>query len=128
MAAVRAAYEDRRPALAGWEARRSLLHGDPVPGNVLVADDGAVGWVDWEWARAGDPAWDLAALLGREAPEAPAWREGVAAGYGALPPAARREAYELMLAVEVVKLATSPARARAWAWRRLGALAGLQGG
>lgn len=124
LAATRAAYEARRPALDGWETRRALLHGDPSPGNVLVDEAGAVGWLDWEWARAGDPAWDLAVLLGRDHPGDAAWGEGVEAGYGALPPPARREAYELLLAVETLKLASSTPGAQAWAQRRLGELAG----
>jgi aminoglycoside phosphotransferase (APT) family kinase protein len=119
VAAVRGAYEARREALVDWASHASLLHGDPGPGNLLVDDDGAVGWVDWEWARAGDPAWDLAILLGREAPGDAAWREGVEAGYGPLPSRERREAYELMLAVEVLKLAISAPGVLAWARARL---------
>lgn len=126
--AVAAAYEARRSSLTGWQDRRALLHGDPTPGNVLVDGEGAVGWVDFEWARVGDPAWDLAVLLGRDGPGDPAWREGVAAGYGELPPQERREAYELMLAVEVMKLESSTTPARRWAEERLRQLAGLERG
>jgi aminoglycoside phosphotransferase (APT) family kinase protein len=120
--AVREAYEARRPALAEWASHAALLHGDPAQGNLLVDADGIVGWVDWEWARVGDPAWDLAILLGREAPEDPAWREGVEAGYGPLPPRERREAYELLLAVEALKISSSAPEVRAWARARLAAL------
>ena len=35
------------------------IHGDPVPGNVLVAPHGIV-LIDWDFAGMGDPAWDLA--------------------------------------------------------------------
>lgn len=43
-----------------------LLHNDTHAWNVLVARDGATwrctGWLDWEFAWTGDPAWDLARL------------------------------------------------------------------
>ncbi len=52
---------------AGWqETTFSLLHGDLSPGNILWhgnGGDGAVGLIDWEYARAGDPAEELAYLI-----------------------------------------------------------------
>jgi len=38
----------------------ALVHTDLNAGNLLVADDGVCRLVDWEAARVGDPAWDLA--------------------------------------------------------------------
>lgn len=52
---------------AGKEASVSrtgdLVHGDLVPGNVLVADDEVTGIVDWDAAGCGDRALDLSKLL-----------------------------------------------------------------
>jgi aminoglycoside phosphotransferase (APT) family kinase protein len=49
---------DRRPV--------RLLHNDPHPWNILVDQQGSrwhcTGWLDWEFAWAGDPAWDVARL------------------------------------------------------------------
>jgi len=43
-----------------------LLHNDPTVGNVFVqrVDSGwqCSGWIDWEFARHADPAWDCARL------------------------------------------------------------------
>jgi aminoglycoside phosphotransferase (APT) family kinase protein len=43
-----------------------LLHNDPHPWNILVDRVGSgwqcTGWLDWEFAWAGDPAWDIARL------------------------------------------------------------------
>lgn len=51
-------FLDRRPV--------RLLHNDPHPWNVLVDRVGSrwqcTGWLDWEFAWAGDPAWDIARL------------------------------------------------------------------
>lgn len=48
----------------------ALVHTDLNTGNLLVAGDGAVRLVDWEAARRGDPAWDLAHAL---SPTTTAW-------------------------------------------------------
>ncbi len=48
-----------------------LLHGDFRIGNVVVAAEGLVGVLDWEFAHIGDPAEDLAWPLVRD------WRFGV---------------------------------------------------
>ncbi|MDA0564366.1 phosphotransferase [Streptomonospora sp. S1-112] len=50
--------------------RFALVHGDLVPGNILV-EGGTPRYVDWEWAEFGDPAQDLAYLGGPVA--APPW-------------------------------------------------------
>lgn len=69
-------------AQAGWqETTFSLLHGDLSPGNMLWhGSDDTVGLIDWEYARAGDPAEELAYLISeaslppeRFAPLADAW-------------------------------------------------------
>ena len=43
---------DERPA--------SLLHGDLLGQNILAAEDAPPALIDWEYAQAGDPAYDLA--------------------------------------------------------------------
>lgn len=43
-------------------ARRAFLHGDPVPGNILIQDARAV-LIDWQCPAIGDPAHDLALFL-----------------------------------------------------------------
>jgi len=69
-------------ALAAWDAASSpgprsgsqarsapaagaapcLVHGDLTPGNILVREDGSLQLLDWEYAHAGGPWDDLAAL------------------------------------------------------------------
>lgn len=67
-----------REARARWR-RMCLVHGDLKHDNLLVAPLGAARRlvvVDWEMARLGDPAWDLAALAARlpmAAPVAEPW-------------------------------------------------------
>jgi aminoglycoside phosphotransferase (APT) family kinase protein len=43
-----------------------LLHNDPHPWNILVDQEDSgwqcTGWLDWEFAWTGDPAWDIARL------------------------------------------------------------------
>jgi aminoglycoside phosphotransferase (APT) family kinase protein len=36
-----------------------LIHNDPHPWNVLVRNGRCVSWLDWEFAWAADPTWDL---------------------------------------------------------------------
>jgi hypothetical protein len=45
---------------------RALLHGDPWSGNIIWAPSGPV-LVDWEYARLGDPAEDVAYLAAMDA-------------------------------------------------------------
>lgn len=40
-----------------------LVHGDFSADNLIVAEDGAVGVIDWESAMIGDPLWDVAYQL-----------------------------------------------------------------
>lgn len=42
--------------------RRALLHGDPVPGNLILSPDGPV-LIDWQCPATGDPTEDLAIFL-----------------------------------------------------------------
>lgn len=49
-----------RPARAGTPPRRSLLHGDYWPGNILWQDGRLAALLDWEDAALGDPLSDLA--------------------------------------------------------------------
>jgi hypothetical protein len=53
-----------RRARGAWRPV-TLIHGDLKHDNVLIASDGGVAVVDWEMARIGDPAWDLAGLMVR---------------------------------------------------------------
>jgi hypothetical protein len=53
-----------RRARGAWRPV-TLIHGDLKHDNVLIASDGGVAVVDWEMARIGDPAWDLAGLMAR---------------------------------------------------------------
>jgi len=52
------------PASTGWdEPGFALIHGDLSPGNILWDGHGGVTLIDWEYARDGDPAEELASLL-----------------------------------------------------------------
>ncbi len=67
------------PAPAG--GRAVLLHGDPWSGNVVWGARGPL-LVDWEFARDGEPAEDLAYLAAMDALPPPAL-DDLLAGYGA---------------------------------------------
>jgi thiamine kinase-like enzyme len=53
------------PAEVAWliTQPRTLVHGDPVPENLIVAADSRIRPLDWECAAIGLGAWDLARLL-----------------------------------------------------------------
>jgi aminoglycoside phosphotransferase (APT) family kinase protein len=53
--------EHNKPA----QQRTTLTHGDYRSGNLIFGEDRINGVLDWEFARIGDPASDLAWLLGR---------------------------------------------------------------
>lgn len=56
----------RRLAIPGHTpARLTLCHHDLLPANVIQTDSGLVA-LDWEYARLGDPAFDLAVLVENE--------------------------------------------------------------
>lgn len=61
-AAVRKRLLDARPYFDGM--RCSFIHGDLVATNVVVDRAGAPRFIDWEWARIGDVAQDLAYIGG----------------------------------------------------------------
>ena len=76
-----------------------LVHNDALPQNVLVAPgpDGwtCTGWLDWEFARAADPLWDVATLDFRPAGLVPsAFYEG----YGTQPSEPQASIYDLLMA------------------------------
>jgi hygromycin-B 7''-O-kinase len=84
-----------RDALADAPVR--LIHNDALPQNILVAP-GADGWrctgvLDWEFARAGDPRWDLATLDLRPAHLVP---EAFYEGYGTHPREPHATIYEVL--------------------------------
>ncbi|MFM7625692.1 MAG: phosphotransferase family protein, partial [Gammaproteobacteria bacterium] len=58
-----------------------LVHGDLTPGNILVRGDGSLLLLDWEYAHAGGPWDDLAALCaGAQCDPFPDWAADVPAG------------------------------------------------
>lgn len=73
----------------GAAAAPCLVHGDLTPGNVLVRGDGSLLLLDWEYAHAGGPWDDLAALFAAAEGEPLAgWASGV--------PPAERARFEAM--------------------------------
>lgn len=89
------------PYLDAAEPR--LVHNDPGPWNVLVDTDSAgwrcSAWLDWEFARVGDPDWDLAKIdLLRNRPIGPPnaafWE-----GYGREPYEPNRSVYRMLIAL-----------------------------
>lgn len=76
-----------------------LIHNDVLPQNILVGPgpEGwrCSGWLDWEFARAGDPHWDLATLDFRPAGQV---AETFYQGYGGLPAEPQASIYELLAA------------------------------
>ena len=58
--AMEAAYGWMREQCRRFDARASLVHGDPGLQNVLVEDGSLQCLLDWEFAHASDPAEDLA--------------------------------------------------------------------
>lgn len=56
--AAAAAWEEALSA-PGWREEPVWVHGDLLPGNILVAGDRLAGIIDWSAAGVGDPACDL---------------------------------------------------------------------
>lgn len=54
----------------------SIVHGDPGPGNFLVADGRITAVTDWEFGHYGDPAedWSYLAIRGRKLKDPALWR------------------------------------------------------
>ncbi|MBM7785054.1 phosphotransferase enzyme family protein [Tenggerimyces flavus] len=97
------------PVLDG--ALETVVHGDPGGGNVLVAEDGSVGLIDWDEARVDVPAFDLAGPyleLTDLGVRDEAWRDAMVAGlaweaatcWRAEPVYARRRLAELRTALK----------------------------
>jgi aminoglycoside phosphotransferase (APT) family kinase protein len=81
------------------DAPARLVHNDAQPQNVLVAPgvDGwrCTGWLDWEFARAADPLWDIGTLDFRPAGLVPA---AFYEGYGSQPAEPQASIYDLLMA------------------------------
>ncbi|MFT3887380.1 MAG: aminoglycoside phosphotransferase family protein [Arachnia sp.] len=60
---IRRRLVDAAPAFAAIDY--SFIHGDLVATNIVVDDAGTPRYIDWEWARIGDVANDLALIGGR---------------------------------------------------------------
>ena len=76
LAAACAAWRPWSDDAAGVDAVREapcLVHGDPTPGNVIIRPDGTLLLLDWEYAQAGGPWDDLAALVAGEPDAPPGW-------------------------------------------------------
>jgi aminoglycoside phosphotransferase (APT) family kinase protein len=86
--------------------RGALVHSDYHWENILQADGTITGVIDFEWALAGDPAWDFIAQDTWEE-MCPGSRESVYAGYTRHRPLASEHAtrvalYQLLLHVETI--------------------------
>lgn len=63
--ALSAVLDDPEPLLPLLDGEpRTLVHGDPYPGNILRPDPSTRVWIDWEDAVIGPAALDLAAFFG----------------------------------------------------------------
>jgi aminoglycoside phosphotransferase (APT) family kinase protein len=76
-----------------------LIHNDALPQNIMVAPSSkgwfCTGWLDWDFARAGDPCWDLSTLDFRPAGLVPtAFYEG----YGVRPAELEASIFDLLTA------------------------------
>lgn len=83
------------------ESPMVLLHNDPHPWNVLVHEVAGhwtcSAWLDWEYAWAGDPTWDLVRLdLFRLKPIGPT-PDAFYEGYGAFPREPHGSIYEMSI-------------------------------
>lgn len=94
-----ALVRERASLLDALPERAALLHGDYKPQNLLLRRDVADTWqmaavLDWEFAFAGPPLFDLGQLLRYRATLPPEYTAGVVEGYtaagGALPDEWRR--------------------------------------
>ena len=75
---VRASLERGPEAIADAGDRLVLLHGDVGPGNILWSDQPVL--IDWEYARLGDPADEIAYIFGQHG-LGPSQRAAFWAGY-----------------------------------------------
>jgi aminoglycoside phosphotransferase (APT) family kinase protein len=97
------------------EAPVRLIHNDALPQNVLVAPgaDGwrCSGWLDWEFARAADPYWDVATFDFRPAGLVPA---AFYEGYGEPPREPAASIYDLLMATWRTRVELE--RGSDWLW------------
>ncbi|WP_017935561.1 phosphotransferase family protein [Nocardioides sp. Iso805N] len=100
--------------------RTSLAHGDLNPKNILLDPDSleVAAVLDWEFAHAGSPYGDLGNLVRFD--RAPAWIDGVLAGYGAVRGGEAAATLDLARAADLLALvelagrrAANPVAARA---------------
>lgn len=79
--------ETNAPLLDSIREDAGLVHADYKPWNLLVRSEGTewmiVGVLDWEFAFAGSPLFDVAIFLRQEAVLPPEYRRGFIAGYEA---------------------------------------------
>ena len=101
---------DHAQDLLDTVGRVSLVHSDLNPKNVLIDPSGlaVTAVVDWEFAHAGSPYADLGNLLRFD--RAPAYVEGVLAGFTGLRAGSAQEALELARAADLVALFDLAAR------------------
>ncbi len=90
-----------------------LVHTDLNAGNLLVAPDGRVRLLDWEAARVGPAAWDLAHLL---APTTTLWDPATACRLDAAASSAALAAYGAEAVTRHVAALSRPIAFRALAW------------
>lgn len=96
---VRAVYQRAVPLLDDRPVR--LLHNDPHAWNILVAKEAGswrcTGWLDWEFAWVGDPAWDLARLDIFRTKDIGPTPDSLYEGYGTGPAPVVSELYEFAI-------------------------------
>jgi aminoglycoside phosphotransferase (APT) family kinase protein len=68
---------DAALAAEGWTGAPVWVHGDLLPGNVLVANGSLAGIIDWSAAGVGDPACELMLVWAMPAPARVAYREAL---------------------------------------------------
>ena len=74
----------------------TLLHGDPHPWNVLVDAGECTGWLDWEFALAGDADYDLTRATRSRLVDLGPVPGSFFDGYGRRPDPVREAVYELV--------------------------------
>lgn len=78
----------RQCAEIAWQALRlsqpepAFIHGDNIASNWMIKGDGALCLLDFDYAGAGDPWYDIATLLNELFPFEQQWREAIVAWRG----------------------------------------------
>lgn len=87
-------FEQNCERLDAWSGRPALIHGDFGPTNLVVAADGSVSVLDWEFSCSATPALDFGNLLRPPLENDDTFTQELAAGYhaagGCLPKAWRQ--------------------------------------